>query len=74
MLRDNLCHLSLTGRLSLLRWLELGQSDQLVVRVAVANVRRQLQVDCIRRLRLFEGQHAQVQIQVSEEDHVVDHE
>lgn len=53
---------------------ELRECYKFVGGVTVADVWRQLQVERIGRLRLLQGQHARVQVQISEEDHVVDHE
>lgn len=73
-LRHDLGNIRLVGVFDAVGWLKFGQRDQLVVRVAVTDVRRQFQVQGVRRLGLLQREHAVVQIQVPEENHVVDHE
>ena len=67
-------YISLTSYLGHLSRFKLGQCDHLIVRVTVADIWRQFQVQGVGRLRLLQSQHARVQIQISEENHIVHHE
>ena len=67
-------HISLTTDFGDLGWFKFRQRDHLIVRVTVADVGRELQVKGVGGLGLFQSQHARVQIQISEEDHIIDHE
>ena len=74
MLGNNLRDLCLRIYTDDLSGLELGERDQFVVGVAVANIGCQLQMDGVAALGLLQGQHANVQVQITEENHVVHHE